>query len=244
MKLGEKIKYFRKTRNLSQQELAEGICSISYLSKIENGVAEPSSDIGLCLAKRLKVDLYDLTSTNRLTDFQNLFYQLIQKNKLEAEQLYQELSTRPKENTEDEILLKVFKSIYLLLAFQDTEKTIPLLKDVSYLDDGIQGEKTFYYFIAKGLLEYYLNQHDKSYHSFKKSEELIEKYNFTLLEKGYLYYLLGLSTNRLWKNPVCLDYIKLALAIFEEIYDFRRCADCRILLGIVYQRFENWNEFN
>jgi HTH-type transcriptional regulator, quorum sensing regulator NprR len=53
MKTGEKIRYFRKTQNISQQELADGICSVSYLSKIENGQAVASEEIIMFLSNRL-----------------------------------------------------------------------------------------------------------------------------------------------------------------------------------------------
>ncbi|WP_226535517.1 tetratricopeptide repeat protein [Fictibacillus halophilus] len=62
------------------------------------------------------------------------------------------------------------------------------------------------------------------------------------LEKGYFYYLLGLVTNRIWKNLTSLEYSKAALEIFEEICEFKRSAECRILAGIINLRIENWDE--
>lgn len=43
----------RKRRNWSQEGLCKGICTVSYLSKIENGKAEPSEDIVQMLLERL-----------------------------------------------------------------------------------------------------------------------------------------------------------------------------------------------
>ncbi|WP_084818774.1 helix-turn-helix domain-containing protein [Tepidibacillus sp. HK-1] len=36
MKIGDKIRYYRIKKGLTQSQLAEGICSKSYLSKIIN----------------------------------------------------------------------------------------------------------------------------------------------------------------------------------------------------------------
>ena len=43
--IGYLIKYNRLKRNYSQEGLCKGICAVSYLSKIEKGVADPSPEI-------------------------------------------------------------------------------------------------------------------------------------------------------------------------------------------------------
>lgn len=55
--LGEEIKRLRKTNNLSQAQLAEGICTQATISGIEAGRGYPSVDILYILSIRLKVSL-------------------------------------------------------------------------------------------------------------------------------------------------------------------------------------------
>ena len=50
------IRYERLRRNWSQEGLCEGICAISYLSKIEQGKAEPGEEILHALMKRLNLE--------------------------------------------------------------------------------------------------------------------------------------------------------------------------------------------
>lgn len=50
------IRYERLKRNWSQEGLCEGICAVSYLSKIEQGKAEPSDDILQALMRRLDLE--------------------------------------------------------------------------------------------------------------------------------------------------------------------------------------------
>lgn len=45
MEVGKIIKIERQRKNIRQDELAIGICSPSYLSKIETGSAFPSEEI-------------------------------------------------------------------------------------------------------------------------------------------------------------------------------------------------------
>ena len=49
------IRYERLRRNWSQEGLCEGICAVSYLSKIEQGKAEPSEEILSALIRRLDI---------------------------------------------------------------------------------------------------------------------------------------------------------------------------------------------
>ncbi len=52
------IRYERLKRNWSQEGLCDGICAVSYLSKIEQGKAEPSEEILSALMKRLDLEWY------------------------------------------------------------------------------------------------------------------------------------------------------------------------------------------
>ncbi|SES05380.1 helix-turn-helix domain-containing protein [Salipaludibacillus aurantiacus] len=55
--IGGRIKDLRVYRNLSQKELAIGICSQAMISKIEKGGNQPSADVLYQIADRLGVDI-------------------------------------------------------------------------------------------------------------------------------------------------------------------------------------------
>ncbi|WP_059105607.1 helix-turn-helix transcriptional regulator [Shouchella shacheensis] len=59
MELGRTIKYYRMKRNMTQAELAEGVCSIPHLSKIENNIYQANHGTATLLLKRLGVDIED-----------------------------------------------------------------------------------------------------------------------------------------------------------------------------------------
>ena len=70
MTTGEKIKYYRKNLNLTQQELADlaGI-SLRALSNYEGGTRVPPLEIMIRLAKALNVDIKDLDAKSPLVDY-------------------------------------------------------------------------------------------------------------------------------------------------------------------------------
>lgn len=57
--IGEIIKYYRQKSNISQANLAEGICTREYIGKIERNECCPTIDIINQLSSRLGVNLYD-----------------------------------------------------------------------------------------------------------------------------------------------------------------------------------------
>ena len=65
MKLGEKIKDIRKSKNISQESLA-GMLKVNrnYLSRIETGKSEPSSTILKHIAEIFNIDLNTLLDIN------------------------------------------------------------------------------------------------------------------------------------------------------------------------------------
>jgi HTH-type transcriptional regulator, quorum sensing regulator NprR len=242
MHLGEKIRYFRKVKNLSQQELAAGICSIPYLSKIENGVTKPSDEIKQHLADRLEIKLESINENEIIQKYVDLFYSLYQRDYESAEQKFNALKGSPSQSVDEDILHKIFKSIYIMMTTQETQGVQVLLDEVSYIDKVIKGEKAFYYLLAKGQLSYFSNDFEDALNYFLLAEKHSEDNRFQEWEMGYLLYMIGLSANQLYKNIVALEYTKQALEIFEKNYFFKRSADCRIILAIIHLRIKNFDE--
>ncbi|MBH0169205.1 helix-turn-helix domain-containing protein [Fictibacillus sp. 18YEL24] len=242
MNLGEKIRYFRRVKNLSQQELAAGICSVPYLSKIENGVTEPSEEIQRLLAERLGIRLHTKNEKSIMQNYVDLFYSLYKRDYPTAKQKYENLFNLPSQSVEEDILTKIFKSMYIMMTTQETHEVQEMLDEVAYIDDVIKGEKAFYYLLARSQLSFFIEEFEDAHSYALKAEKLLEEHRFQEWEKGYLLYLIGLTANQLFKSITALEYTQLALTIFEKTYFFKRCADCRIILAIVQTRIKNFDE--
>ncbi len=67
MRMGAKIRYYRTLRGLDQVSLAENLGITSqYLSKIERGVAKPSTDLLFLIAEKLDVDIVQIMRSDDL----------------------------------------------------------------------------------------------------------------------------------------------------------------------------------
>jgi transcriptional regulator with XRE-family HTH domain len=63
--IGKKVKELRKSQNMTQQELAEGIVTRGFISQLEKGLVSASIDTLEKLAKRLHCDTSYLLSSNQ-----------------------------------------------------------------------------------------------------------------------------------------------------------------------------------
>ncbi len=96
VKLGDKLKELRVNLGLRQDELAEGICTRSYISLIENNQMTPSNEVLTKLSKKLGYDLHSIKETfypsspylKTLNQIESLLYN---QNFDEAQQIFNEI---------------------------------------------------------------------------------------------------------------------------------------------------------
>lgn len=75
--IGKVIKNLRKFSNMSQKDLAEGICTQAHISKIENSNEVPSAILLYQLAKKLGVDMnyfFDIAENPRLDYIRDVYH--------------------------------------------------------------------------------------------------------------------------------------------------------------------------
>ena len=77
---GEWIRYKRKALNLSQEDLSEGICAVTTLSRIENGSQQPSLSVLEALLERLGISdaFMDSYASERAFSLHELKFQIRQ----------------------------------------------------------------------------------------------------------------------------------------------------------------------
>lgn len=75
--IGAKIRRERLKRNYSQEGLCKGICTVSYLSKIEQGQAEPGKELIQLLFQKLEIEYH--MEEDFLQEAEVFFYELYEK---------------------------------------------------------------------------------------------------------------------------------------------------------------------
>ncbi|WP_026693357.1 helix-turn-helix domain-containing protein [Peribacillus kribbensis] len=233
MKLGSLIKAYRIRKNITQRELASGICSTPHLSKIENNTKEVNQDTLKLLLEKLDIDLKEVhekeEKIGKLLDELHTAIIYIQRDK--AAEIYNSL-----EELEELILYSSYINQFSLMKLRyytfcgDLEKAEEhksmLLKNKKNFSQ--QDHYSFTYYSAILLM---------TENKYEEAEELFMQLlttNFLSKDIGEFYYYMALTKSLKEEPGVSVHYAKKALALFSENYNFIRIIHTLMLLGIHY----------
>jgi len=242
--IGQKIYYFRKLKGLTQEQLAHGICSISHLSKIENGHETPSTDILEHLCKRLGISPCEVQSEEQTAyickQLQDWYTLLTNRDKEESTGKYHELKELMNDLQEPRLILK-FKILTVLyhLLLRNLTRAAKLLKELEGFKRNFDTELSYYFNLIQGAYFYHKHSYWDSILQFKKAEKLWTELNSTDPE---IYYYLAQANMRLHRTFYSIKYAELASSLFVENYNYVRNIDCQRILGINHTRNQHFEK--
>jgi len=239
LKIGDRLKFTRLKKEMTQEEVAEGIISVSYLSKIENNQVTPSREVLHLLCQRLGIDNLFHERMNELMKQIMLWYKAItDKNEWKAVEMYEKIKKMIEyfNDAEANIYFLLMEMRYYLF-MKNISAAEAAMMQIRELYNAFDHEMNYYYYKFFGLLYYCKEKYEEALEYYKKAEELFRLQSFPKWEEADLYYLLALAYSRLWKMLSCINYVQCALAIYQADYNLKRSAECHVLLGICYRRY-------
>ncbi|WP_409295044.1 helix-turn-helix domain-containing protein [Peribacillus sp. SCS-26] len=242
MGAGKRIKFLRLQQFLTQEELAAGLLSVSYLSKIENEQITPSPDILKSLYERLAIEEDSIDETAVIKEIRDWYQDQIDKRKEKVEAGYADLKDKVKLITIPEIthLFNLFSIRYHLVTGK-LRLAEELMSSLSPFQKDLNKEQLLYFYKFKGSLLYSKGQFEDAYTLLKEAESLIDSF-VSLYEKADIYYSLGLTAGKLHKPYLATYYASLALEIFQKIYRLEKSTECHLLLAISFQRMREFSQ--
>lgn len=242
MEIGNLIKYYRQKENWTQKELASGICSVSYLSKIENGTVEPSEEILGLICERLDINMtgINLEDDEELMEMLHRWHNYIQHNDRKgAEELFKkiQLTASLSSSHPSQILFRLFLFRYRLFT-NEMEQAQELFQGLQKMEGLLEREYCYYYFKFSGMFYLKLGQLEHAISSIKKAEEKYKRLHFKDPE---LFFYLSMIYSKKQELNRGIIYAQKALEMYQEILFYERITDCNLLLGIQYN---NLGEFD
>ncbi|WP_053217286.1 helix-turn-helix domain-containing protein [Virgibacillus senegalensis] len=243
MEIGPFIKLHRIKQNMTQEELAEGIVSESYLSKIENRRTEPSTDVINMLCTKLGVEIKSEEDTLLKEKCQEWFDMLFEVNdKEEITKKFNELQEIIDNNySHTQVLFEIHKIRYYLIMDEVNLalKQINNLKEVSNTFDNYQ---LYFWMKFKGNYNSVIEEFNQAIRFYKLAEEKANQIELSEAEVADLKYTLAVTYSKLRNTLEVIDYANKALEAYSKNYNFIRCAQCHILLGISYRRIRIYDK--
>jgi transcriptional regulator with XRE-family HTH domain len=226
--VGKKIKELRKNSGLSQEELAESICTQAQISKIEKGDVFPYASTLYQISQKLGVDVnyfFDIGTTPRLDYVQEVFQQLkILRRNLKFEEMMDIVRAEEDnplflQNNKNMQLLLWHKGIYLYEVKKDLDASVKALReaiDITSIKGKLLQERDLEILLSLGAI-YFYEDLDKALEVFKEIKEHLQHLphlnDYSI--KTRLYYNLARTLTRLERieesNYYCEEAIKWAL---------------------------------
>ncbi|SFF09666.1 Helix-turn-helix [Bacillus sp. OV194] len=243
--VGQRIRYYRKTKGLTQEELAQGICSVSYLSKIEKGDAKSSEEVINLLCERLGISPEEVDS-NEILELLNEWNMLMVNRRFEeADDFFEKVQEKMQIVNEPELILRYelfLARYYLVTDKQDLSLALKILTKIKELKEQLTSELFFYFNQLTSMYFYFKADYNKSLSYLLESEKLLVNITLTETERALLYYQLSLCYGQLYRISSVNYYAYKAIQIFDKEYNYSRSADCQILLAISNRRVRNYEQ--
>ncbi|CAH0346695.1 helix-turn-helix transcriptional regulator [Bacillus sp. CECT 9360] len=238
MTIGDKIRQLRIHKRMTQDKLVEGICSVAYLSRVENGKLKPSRAMLERIVNRLDISLSDLLNENISEKEKKIkdIIQIYQTTKNVAEEELNFLNISTKEPYPSYILVQIFG---LLIRYYIDNKDIARAeqvyqvsqKTVSMEYDNIYSEFYMNYYISCGILFYTTQIYSEADRYFTMAENLIIEGD--TIANAKLFYNISLVKQRILKDKtLCLYYSKKAYDIFLFLGDTEHLSKVLITRGV------------
>ncbi|ABS20867.1 tetratricopeptide repeat protein [Bacillus cytotoxicus] len=241
-KIGKQVFYKRLQQKMTQEELCQGICSVSYLSKIENGKIEASEEILQLLCTRLEIAVSDLRDVeeevkDKLDEWLNA---LVHLDKPQVERIYKELQEEMNQVLDFEII-NYYKLLYT--------RYLIMKRDLPALEEELEELKKVYkkyspfqkllYTYSRALM-YFMK------HRYKDSLECLVQTELMAKEQGYyetgIYYNLALVYSYLELDYMAIYFANIALEGFRSEYKFRNVINCQLIIAFSYIRKKQYDE--
>jgi len=226
---GQKIQFYRKQNSLTQGQLSKGICSITYLSKLENGNLEPNEEILDLLCKRLGIS-FDLINTDvnesSVEDLKRWYRVINSRDIGSASKCFLDIKEKYSNNKDPFI-----KSTYLLFLFRyylllrDLKEADKVLIELKKYESYYSNEYSYYYSVFIGLFYYLSGQYQLAIDYY------IEAGSHNPEDPDY-YFQTALTYSRLQKVSLSLIQAKKALERYSQQMNYTKCQDCNLLIGI------------
>ena len=241
LEYGPLIKYYRTQKGKTQKELAQGICSVPHLSKIENNGKEANEETINLLLGRLQVDPKGISEKEN--EIGSLLKSLQEKMRYylkdEAEQIYIQL-----------------KELEGIVPFSAYIYTYELYKYRYFMFTGKMAEaETQKNLLSKQKKNF--SQHERylfDYYNaiclmmkgdYKKADEEMERLDFNPnheFNSGDVLYHRALIKSALDQAGYAVHFGKMALQFFMEKHNFKRTLHTLMLLGINYTQSKIYEE--
>jgi HTH-type transcriptional regulator, quorum sensing regulator NprR len=250
IQIGLKIKQLRKNLGLTQDDLANGIVSRSFISQLEKGRVSPSLDTLEKISNRLGCSIGSLldqkvTLENSSTDFESIINRVekhIEEINFEEAYKYEEtLSAISINHLNDELKGKYFyiQGVFFWNRKEYLDSKVYALKAVEHLKQYKEEELIKVYNLL-GKVNFHLNEIHESMTCFFKALYLSQKYSQFVYFKIETLFNLGVLHAHIKEYTSAIYYLTEAEKVNINTETLYKIGETYMTLGVCYKNTSNF----
>lgn len=250
--VGYKVKQLRKEKNITQQQLAEGLTNRSYISQIEKGIVNPSLKTLRKICERLNCEIEDLfdDSENEILklDIKNqlstLEYLILENEFSKAKEVIKILEDNFESLNKNDLALYYFCKAKLEKNLKhELQAAIPFfVKSIElYNLEHFSEEKMR---SVNELVSIYIDANELTlafkYLDNAYEESILQKTSG--VERIKLYINLGIAHAKTQEYRSAIRYLKRAIETSQRTKVFVKTGQAYMVLGLCYKKKGGFNE--
>ncbi|MEK4485781.1 helix-turn-helix domain-containing protein [Psychrobacillus sp. FSL H8-0484] len=244
--IGHIIKQERLNQNIKQNVLAKGICSTSYLSKIENNATVPSEEVLMFLLKRLNLEIVNVPNEDEvLVAFYELYKNAIIKRnkKLIRASLHKFTSQKTYF-----LQLKNYYTYHLylfrlqLVLNEEMDNLQPSYHVMMKMEDDLDNKQKFMMNLNLGLYHYLNGDYTKALSRLESSLKFIHHVSIEEWELADYYNVLSLTYFYCNEFFNAINYASKSLLYYKDNLLFERAIDSYIVIGMAHKKMRKYEE--
>jgi transcriptional regulator with XRE-family HTH domain len=252
--IGKKIRELRKNIGLSQEDVAEGVCTQAQISKIEKGIVFPYASTLYLISQKLGVDVnyfFDIGMTPRLDYIQEVENQLkVLRRNLQYEEMMDIVRTEItnplfSQNKKNLQLLLWHKGIYQCEVEKDHIKASQTLQEaieLTQVSSKVWSERELEMMMTMGA--FYVNDDiQKALHIFEEVKHHIDTVphlmDLTIITR--LYYHIARVLTRMQKLDESIAYCKRGINWCIQKDNMFALGELNYHIGYNYELKGEWN---
>lgn len=242
--IGLIIKTERLRQGMKQITLSRGICTPSYLSKVENNITLPSEEIITLLLKRLDIEIKFkfMDIDNPLPDILYLYKEaIINRNKNDhAKRLRFYIDNEFNFKNESDFFTFKLIQFRFCLILDETKMIIPLIEILESMKKKFSMSQDFLFNLNCGLYFYLKGDFTKALSFLESNLGSINKFPSESWELSDFYYSISVSYLMNNQSYNTLNYAQLSLRICLDNHFFERAIDSYIVVALAQKRNQQY----
>lgn len=243
---GNLIRVERMRKNMKQTVLARGICSVSYLSKIENNQTSASEEVLELLFERLEVEVplyFDFSHQVEKvkSEIRGLLKEaILVRNDKDKQHQIKKYIEHPavKQSKSSYITLMVTLARFGMMPGGDPR----YVTEVGWIEDQLTPDDKLRYMIVKALKVFQDNEKEQAFHLIEQLNEQLPSSGLPDWEVADIRYIMGGLYYKFTDNIQALENVKFSLKYFQENFCLERIVECYVIIGLSYKRRKRYSD--